>query len=76
MAWFLRAFELETGGWACRWGDTEFDQHADLTDACAHLRSTADEIGPSRIFVHSLDGTVSRLDDSPSTRRPQGLGPG
>jgi hypothetical protein len=38
MAWFLRAFELETGGWACRSGETEFDQHADLEQACVHLR--------------------------------------
>lgn len=68
MAWFLRALERETGEWACRWGNREYDQHADLADACTHLRSIADDVGPSHIFVHFRDGRVVSLDgDRPSS---------
>jgi hypothetical protein len=61
MAWHLRAIEVSDGAWVCRWGEREFDQHLRLEDAIKHLRAIAASVGPARLFVHRLDGTVERL---------------
>jgi hypothetical protein len=62
VAWHLRAIEVSGGGWSCRWGAKEFDQHLRLEDAISHLRTIAASIGPAHFFAHRLDGTVERLD--------------
>ena len=60
MAWFLRAIELDEGGWACRWSRTEFDRHASLKEALQHLRSLAQDLGEVDIFVHPIRGQPQR----------------
>lgn len=59
--WFLRAIELSDGGWACRYGLTEFDTHPQLDHAVDHLRELAEELGPAQLFVHRLNGNVVQL---------------
>jgi len=60
MAWFLRAIELDEGGWACRWSRTEFDRHGSLKEALHHLRSLAQDLGEVEIFVHPIRGQPQR----------------
>lgn len=60
MAWFLRAIELEAGSRACRWSEQELDQHPRLGEALTHLREVAVALGPADLFVHRLDGRVTR----------------
>lgn len=60
--WFLRAVEVADGGWVCRHGLTEFDTHHELREALEHLRHLAQDIAPSILLVHRLDGTVERID--------------
>jgi hypothetical protein len=60
MAWFLRAIELGDGGWACRWSVDEFDRHPSLSESLAHLHELAAQHAPTEIFVHRLDGSVTK----------------
>lgn len=64
MAWFLRAIERDDSRWVCRWGQHEFDSHAEAEAAIAHLREIARGIGPCSIFLHPLDGTVEELGEA------------
>lgn len=63
MAWFFRAIERSDSRWACRHGTFEFDDHAELGEAIAHLRQLASESTPAELFVHRLDGSVERLGE-------------
>ena len=60
VAWHLRAIELGNGWWACRWSDQEFDQHPSLEDSLSHLHKLAVQYAPADVYVHHLDGNVSR----------------
>ena len=60
VAWFLRAIELDDGWWACRWSVEEFDRHPTLEESLSHLRELAVDHAPADIYVHRLDGQVSR----------------
>lgn len=61
--WFLRAVELPDGQWACSRGGAQIDVHLRLVDAIAHLQVVGAGLGPFEVFVHRVDGTISRLDD-------------
>jgi hypothetical protein len=63
MAWFLRAVETPEGGWLCRFGLQDLDEHDSLSGALDHLAQVALEHDPSVTFVHRLDGTVQRVGD-------------
>ena len=47
MAWFLRAVEQDDGRWACRYGQQQYDFHAELRHAVEHRHVLAAEIGPA-----------------------------
>jgi len=63
VAWFLRAIELPGGQWACSRGGVQIDVHPRLQHAVDHLQAVGAGLGPFEIFVHRLDGLVSRLDE-------------
>lgn len=63
VTWFLRAIELPGGLWACSRGAVQIDVHQRLPHAIAHLQHIGTTIGPFEIFVHRIDGGVSKLDD-------------
>lgn len=61
MAWYLRAIELDTGRWACRFGRTEYDTHAEMEQAVQHLTTLATQHRPAQLFIHHRDGSVVNL---------------
>jgi hypothetical protein len=62
MEWFFRVVELEDGGgWACRFGRREYDVHAELAAALAHVKQLAAEYQPAQVVVHRLNGTAENL---------------
>ena len=60
MAWIYRVIEDDEGGWACRFGRTEFDRHATLADALTHIEVLAAAVECDDILVHHQSGTVER----------------
>lgn len=58
VAWHLRVFETADGRGSCRWSTTTLDDHDTLDAALAHLRDVADDVGPSRVFLHARTGEV------------------
>jgi hypothetical protein len=60
--WFLRVVEKPGGGWICRHGREEFDDHPDLETALMHIRALARGLDPSEVFVHYADGRVVHGD--------------
>lgn len=63
VALFFRVIELDSGRWACRHGNTEYDQHARAEDALQHIETLALEQRPAEIYLHLRDGTVRRVKD-------------
>lgn len=61
MAWYLRAVEVDGGGWACRFGRFEFDTHTEMDQAIDHLTELAADRRPVELFVHFRDGSVRNL---------------
>jgi hypothetical protein len=60
VAWYFRAIEQPDGQWVCRRGMTDYDSHADLEDAITHLLAMSADEQPAELFIHRLDGSVSR----------------
>ena len=61
MAWFLRAVELPSSDWACRFGPHEYDMHVTIDEAIAHLRLISLSLGPTELYVHHANGRVDAL---------------
>lgn len=61
MSWYLRAIEVDDGRWACRHGRHEYDAHPNLSDAVAHLRELAGDLGDVELFAHPRVGLVRRI---------------
>ena len=61
MAWFFHIVEQNDGRWACRHGRHEYDTHARLEDAIAHVTEFACAQRPAEIYLHHLDGHVESV---------------
>jgi hypothetical protein len=59
--WFLRIVEEPDGPWLCRRGPSVIDHHHDLDEAIEHLTAIATGMGPVRLLLHRLDGSVTDL---------------
>jgi hypothetical protein len=72
---FFRAIEYDDGSWACRRGKSEFDRHARLQDALAHVSELAAAESPAEVFVHYLDGRVHSAAVFAGAVPPEGPSP-
>jgi hypothetical protein len=61
VAWFFRVVEIGEGRWACRWGEKEYDTHADMRRAIEHVTVLAAAHRPAEVVLHRLDGSVEHL---------------
>jgi hypothetical protein len=61
MALFFRVIEQGDGRWACRRGGQEYDTHATVNPAIAHIRALAADQVLAELFLHRIDGSVERI---------------
>ena len=51
--WYFRVVEQEGGRWACRYGNSVFDTHAEMSDATEHITKAGNPARSRRAFPTS-----------------------